>query len=54
MSEQEILKIEAIDTKDWDATDKALTEAKRKYRDIAKKRNKQLQDFSETSPQISV
>jgi formylglycine-generating enzyme required for sulfatase activity len=52
MSEQEILKIEAIDTKDWDATDKALTEAKRKYRDIAKIRNKQLQDFSETSPTI--
>jgi formylglycine-generating enzyme required for sulfatase activity len=52
MSEQEILKIEAIDTKDWDATDKALTEAKRKYRDLAKNRNKQLQDFSETSPTI--
>jgi formylglycine-generating enzyme required for sulfatase activity len=52
MSEQEILKIEAIDTKDWDATDKALTEAKRKYRDLAKFRNKQLQDFSETSPTI--
>jgi formylglycine-generating enzyme required for sulfatase activity len=46
------LKIEAIDTKDWDATDKALTEAKRKYRDLAKNRNKQLQDFSETSPTI--
>jgi serine/threonine protein kinase len=52
MSEQEILKIEAIDTKDWDATDKALTEAKRKYREIVRNRNKQLQDFSETSPTV--
>ncbi|MFN6301928.1 MAG: hypothetical protein ACK42H_07035 [Planctomycetota bacterium] len=52
MSEQEILKIESIDTKDWDATNKALTEAKSKYREISKNRAKQLQDFSETSPTI--
>lgn len=52
MSEQEILKIESIDTKDWDATNKALTEAKSKYREIAKNRAMQLQDFSETSPTI--
>ncbi len=52
MSEQEILKIESIDTKDWDAADKALTEAKRKYREISNFRRKQLQDFSETSPTI--
>ena len=52
MSEQEILKIESIDKKDWDATDKALTEAKSKYREISKNRVIQLQDFSETSPTI--
>jgi hypothetical protein len=52
MSEQEILKIESIDTRDWDATNKALTEAKSKYREIAKNRAMQLQDFSETSPTI--
>ena len=52
MSEQEILKIESIDTRDWDATNKALTEAKSKYREISKNRAKQLQDFSETSPTI--
>jgi formylglycine-generating enzyme required for sulfatase activity len=52
LSEQEILKIESIDTKDWDATNRALTEAKSKYREISKNRLKQLQDFSETSPTI--
>jgi formylglycine-generating enzyme required for sulfatase activity len=46
------LKIESIDTKDWDATNRALTEAKSKYREISKNRLKQLQDFSETSPTI--
>jgi formylglycine-generating enzyme required for sulfatase activity/serine/threonine protein kinase len=52
MSEQEILKIESIDTKDWDATNKALNEAKLKYREISMNRIRQLQDFSETSPTI--
>ena len=52
MSEQEILKIESIDPKDWTATDKALMESKRKYVEISKNRMKQLQDYSETSPVI--
>jgi formylglycine-generating enzyme required for sulfatase activity len=52
MSEQEILKIEAIYPKDWTATDKALMESKRKYIEISKNRMKQLQDYSETSPVI--
>ena len=52
MSEQEILKIESIDSKDWTATDKALAEAKRKYLEISKTRMKQLQDFNKTSPVI--
>ena len=52
MSEQEILKIESIDSKDWTATDKALAEAKRKYLEISKNRMKQLQDFNKTSPVI--
>ena len=33
-------------------SNKALTEAKSKYREISKNRAKQLQDFSETSPTI--
>jgi formylglycine-generating enzyme required for sulfatase activity/serine/threonine protein kinase len=52
MSEQEILKIKSIDTKDWDASNKALAEAMRKYRAISASRTRQLQDFSETSPTI--
>ncbi|MFM9062950.1 MAG: formylglycine-generating enzyme family protein, partial [Pirellula sp.] len=52
MSEQEILKIESIDTKEWDATNKELIEAKLKYRKIFMNRIRQLQDFSETSPTI--
>jgi formylglycine-generating enzyme required for sulfatase activity len=52
ISEQEILKIESIDTKDWDTIDKALTYAKSNYREISRNRIEQLQYFSETSPTI--
>jgi len=52
MSEQEILRIEAIDTKDWQATDVAFRNERKKYLELVRKRVQLLKDFAATSPTI--